>query len=93
MTDKTRGKEEQIATKIDQLVSQAEGALEGLKQLDQETIDTIVKEMALAGLDQHMPLAKLAIEETGRGVFEDKAIKNIFATEYIYHNIKYNKTV
>ncbi|MEX2414646.1 MAG: bifunctional acetaldehyde-CoA/alcohol dehydrogenase, partial [Paenibacillaceae bacterium] len=56
-------------------------------------IDIIVQEMALAGLDQHMVLAKLAIEETGRGVYEDKITKNIFATEYIYHNIKNNKTV
>lgn len=93
MTEKTKGTEELVSTKINQLISQAEESLEGLKQLDQEAINTIVKEMALAGLDQHMPLAKLAIEETGRGVFEDKAIKNIFATEYIYHNIKYDKTV
>ena len=49
--------------------------------------------MALAGLDQHMVLAKLAVEETGRGVYEDKITKNIFATEYIYHSIKNDKTV
>ncbi|EGL81646.1 iron-containing alcohol dehydrogenase, partial [Caldalkalibacillus thermarum TA2.A1] len=61
--------------------------------LNQEQVDHIVKEMALAGLDQLMALAKLAVEETGRGVYEDKAIKNVFATEYICHNIKYDKTV
>ncbi|MCB6949659.1 bifunctional acetaldehyde-CoA/alcohol dehydrogenase, partial [Roseburia faecis] len=55
--------------------------------------DNIVKQMALAGLEQHMVLAKMAVEETGRGVYEDKITKNLFATEYIYHNIKYNKTV
>ncbi|PIB57856.1 hypothetical protein AOA60_20615, partial [Pseudomonas sp. 2822-17] len=60
---------------------------------DQESVDNIVKEMALAGLDQHMPLAKMAVVETKRGVYEDKIIKNIFATEYIYNAIKYNKTV
>ena len=49
--------------------------------------------MALAGVDQHMPLAKLAVEETGRGVYEDKCIKNVFATEYIWHSIKQDKTV
>ncbi len=38
-------------------------------------------------------LAKLAVEETGRGVYEDKCIKNIFATEYIWHSIKKDKTV
>ena len=56
-------------------------------------MDHIVKEMALAGLANHMRLAKLAIEETQRGVYEDKIIKNLFATEYIYHSIKYEKTV
>lgn len=82
-----------VATMIDDLVNNGKKALDEIKKLDQETIDSIVKEMALAGLDQHMPLAKLAIEETKRGIYEDKIIKNIFATEYIYHNIKYDKTV
>ena len=49
--------------------------------------------MALAGLDKHMYLAKLAVEETGRGIYEDKITKNIFSTEYIYHSLKYDKTV
>ncbi len=49
--------------------------------------------MAIAGLDQHMRLAKLAVDETGRGVWEDKAIKNMFATEEIWHSIKNDKTV
>ena len=40
-----------------------------------------------------MDLAKMAIEETGRGIYEDKITKNMFATEYIYHSIKYEKTV
>ncbi|PLR82503.1 bifunctional acetaldehyde-CoA/alcohol dehydrogenase [Bacillus canaveralius] len=81
------------ALMVDGLVKKAQTALKEFKAFDQEQIDSIVKEMALAGLDQHMPLAKLAVEETKRGVYEDKIIKNIFATEYVYHNIKYNKTV
>ena len=48
---------------------------------------------ALAGLDKHMYLAKLAVEETKRGVYEDKITKNMFATEYIYNSIKDVKTV
>lgn len=40
-----------------------------------------------------MELAKMAVEETGRGIYEDKITKNMFATEYIYHSIKYDKTV
>ncbi|WP_017436977.1 bifunctional acetaldehyde-CoA/alcohol dehydrogenase [Saccharococcus caldoxylosilyticus] len=78
---------------IDKLVANAQKALEQFRDYDQETINHIVKEMALAGLNQHMALAKLAVEETKRGVYEDKIIKNLFATEYIYHNIKYDKTV
>ena len=49
--------------------------------------------MALAGLDKHQELARMAVEETGRGVYEDKVIKNMFATEYIWHDIKNEKTV
>ncbi|MGX7713699.1 bifunctional acetaldehyde-CoA/alcohol dehydrogenase, partial [Enterococcus faecium] len=53
----------------------------------------IVHQMAMAALDQHMPLAKMAVEETGRGIYEDKAIKNMYASEYIWNNIKHDKTV
>jgi acetaldehyde dehydrogenase / alcohol dehydrogenase len=75
------------------LVERAKQAQEKFMELNQEQIDKIVQEMALAGLDRHMALAKLAYEETGRGVYEDKITKNMFATEYIYHDIKYDKTV
>ncbi|NLD46254.1 MAG: bifunctional acetaldehyde-CoA/alcohol dehydrogenase [Clostridiaceae bacterium] len=78
---------------IDGLVLKAQEALDKFMELDQQTVDNIVKEMAMAGLDQHMKLAKMAIEETGKGVYEDKIIKNIFSTEYIYHSIKYDRTV
>jgi acetaldehyde dehydrogenase/alcohol dehydrogenase len=81
-----------VTEMIDQLVANGLKALEELRTFDQELVDEIVKQMALAGLDQHMQLAKLAVEETKRGVYEDKIIKNMFATEYVYHNIKYNKT-
>jgi len=82
-----------VTSMIDGLVENGLKALEQFREFDQDIIDEIVKQMALAGLDQHMPLAKLAVEETGRGVYEDKIIKNMFATEYVYHNIKYDKTV
>lgn len=78
---------------IDNLVANGKQALDAFGQFTQEQVDEIVEKMALAGLDQHMPLAKMAVEETKRGVYEDKMIKNIFATEYIYHNIKAQKTV
>ncbi len=82
----------EVAEMVDGIVKKGISALSMMRELDQESIDVIVKEMALAGLDQHMPLAKMAVEETKRGVYEDKIIKNMFATEYVYHNIKYDKT-
>ena len=78
---------------IDALVKKADAALAAYMELDQQQVDTIVHAMTLAGLDNHLTLAKLAYEETGRGVVEDKVIKNMFATEYIYHSIKNEKTV
>ncbi|WP_042355725.1 bifunctional acetaldehyde-CoA/alcohol dehydrogenase [Bacillus rubiinfantis] len=90
--EKTIKQEQNVQAMIDQLVENGRKALEEFRSFNQETIDNIVKQMALAGLDQHMQLAKLAVEETKRGVYEDKIIKNMFATEYVYHNIKYDKT-
>ncbi|PZD95478.1 bifunctional acetaldehyde-CoA/alcohol dehydrogenase [Paenibacillus sambharensis] len=90
----TKVQEQQtVQENIDALVKRAKQAQEEFMELNQEQIDHIVQEMALAGLDKHMLLAKMAIEETGRGVYEDKITKNIFATEYIYHSIKKEKTV
>ena len=78
---------------VDILVERAEDARRALATMSQEKVDRIVRAMALAGLDRHMELARLAVEETGRGVYEDKMTKNIFATESIYHSIKAKKTV
>lgn len=78
---------------INTLVEKALKAKDAMLNLDQEATDKIVAAMAKAGLDKHIELAQMAVEETQRGVFEDKVTKNIFATEYIYNSIKYNKTV
>ena len=78
---------------IDGYVAKAQKALNEFMALNQEQIDAIVKAMTLAGLDKHMELAKMAVEETGRGVYEDKITKNMFTTEYVYHSIKNEKTV
>ncbi|CAH1224994.1 Aldehyde-alcohol dehydrogenase [Paenibacillus plantiphilus] len=82
-----------VQDEVNALVAKAMKAQEEFLKLNQEQVDNIVQAMALAGLDRHMILAKMAFEETGRGVYEDKITKNIFATEYIYHSIKYDKTV
>lgn len=78
---------------VDKLAKKGEVALEEFLKLGQEEVDDIVRAMSLAGLSAQMKLSKMAIEETGRGIFEDKVTKNIFATEYIYNNIKNLKTV
>ncbi len=105
MTNKTDEKEVQamvnvvikdendVQEVVNTLVENGKEALKALESYTQEQVDHIVHEMALSGLDQHMPLAKMAVEETGRGVYEDKCTKNIFATEYIWHSIKKDKTV
>ena len=85
--------EQEIKQMIDELVEKAKIASQEYLKLDQETVDNITKAMAMAGLENHMKLAKMAVEETGRGIYEDKITKNMFATEYIYHSIKYEKTV
>ena len=78
---------------IDDLVKKAKKASMEYLKLNQEDVDRIVKAMSMAGLEHHMELAKMAVEETGRGIYEDKITKNMFATEYVYHSIKYQKTV
>ena len=86
-------KQEDAALKVERLIKKGKNSLKKMVKLDQNQIDNIIKEMALAGLSNHMRLAKLAVEETRKGVYEDKIIKNLFATEYVYHSIKYVKTV
>lgn len=87
------GETPEVHDEVNRLAEKAKKALQAFMQLNQEQVDHIVQQMALAGLDRHMALAKLAVEETGRGVYEDKMTKNLFASEYVYHSIKYDKTV
>ena len=82
-----------IKEMIDELVKKAKKASEEYMNLSQADVDRIIKAMSMAGQEHHMELAKLAVEETKRGIYEDKITKNMFATEYIYHSIKYDKTV
>src|SRR5690606_17533938 len=74
-------------SEIDDLVERANQALDAYAIFDQAQIDRIVRKAAVAALDRHGELAELAVTETGRGVFEDKAVKNIFACEHITHSI------
>ena len=94
MSENANPEEEQkVQNMINELIEKAKVASREYLELDQETVDNITKAMSMAGLEHHMELAKLAVEETGRGIYEDKITKNMFATEYVYHSIKYEKTV
>lgn len=93
VTKEPKEKLPDIKGTIDELAKKGKKALAVLETFDQETVDQIVQQMTLAGLNKHMPLAKMAVEETGRGIYEDKCIKNMFATESIWNTIKNDKTV
>lgn len=82
-----------IAVAVDRLVTNALKALADYETLDQEQVDHIVKKASVAALDQHTALARLAVDETGRGVVEDKAAKNMFACEHVTHSMSPMKTV
>ena len=88
--------EEKVITpqeEVDSLVKKALKCLDEYASFTQEQIDYIVAKASVAALDHHGSLAKLAIEETKRGVFEDKATKNLFACEYVVNNMRHLKTV
>ncbi|MFJ7068265.1 bifunctional acetaldehyde-CoA/alcohol dehydrogenase [Streptomyces sp. NPDC101115] len=78
---------------VDELVDNAAKALADFESFTQEQVDHIVAKASVAALDQHTALARLAVEETGRGVFEDKAAKNMFACEHVTHSLSRAKTV
>ena len=73
------------------MVQKALVALEEMRKLNQEQVDYIVAKCSVAGLDHHGILAEAAVKETGRGVFEDKAVKNLFACEYVTNNLRHLK--
>lgn len=84
---------DEVTQMIDSLAEKGQEALKELSKKSQHEINDIVHQMSMAAVDQHMHLAKLAYDETGRGIYEDKAIKNLYASEYIWNSIKDNKTV
>src|SRR5574344_2638421 len=78
---------------IDEMVVNATKALEEFRMLNQEQVDYIVSKASVAAIDNHGKLAKAAFDETNRGVFEDKATKNLFACEYVVNYMRHLKTV
>jgi acetaldehyde dehydrogenase/alcohol dehydrogenase len=78
---------------LDELVARAQLAAAAATQLSQADCDRIVRAMVIRGLEAAQELAVLAVQETKIGVIEDKAVKNMIATEFVYHAIKDVKSV
>lgn len=93
MVNKTNNKEEDARVYTDGLVEKALKAEQEYSTFSQEQVDKIVAAAALAGSEAALILAHEAVDETGRGVVEDKDTKNRFATENVYNTIKNDKTV
>lgn len=81
------------SNEVDLLVTLGKQALVEYEKYDQSQIDRIVGKVSVAAIDAHGMLAKMAIEETKRGVFEDKATKNLFSVEYVINHMRHLKTV
>lgn len=81
------------AAAVDALVRNGRKALQEYAGFTQEKVDHIVRKASLAALAAHTRLAVMAVEETGRGVFEDKAVKNVFACEHVTHSMAGLRTV
>ncbi len=93
MTENVSSLSEDRISYLENLVRRARTAAAVFTQFTQEDVDRIVKAMVLAGMSQAQHLARLAIEETKLGVVEDKAIKNMVATEFVYNYVKDKRTV
>ena len=88
--------EEKLAAaeaEVDALVAKGQQALVEFEKLDQKQVDHIVAKASVAALNKHLVLAKMAVDETHRGLVEDKATKNIFACEHITNYLAGQKTV
>ena len=77
---------------LNALVARVKHAQQQYADFTQEQVDKIFRAAALAAADARIPLAKMAVAESGMGIIEDKVIKNHFASEYIYNAYKDEKT-
>ena len=79
--------------KLEEVIAGVRAAQRKFATYTQEQVDEIFFKAAMAANQQRIPLAKMAVEETGMGIVEDKVIKNHFAAEYIYNQYRYTQTV
>ena len=87
-----KSKEMTDVEQLQQKIARMREAQKAFAAFTQEQVDKIFFEAAMAANKQRIPLAKMAVEETGMGVVEDKVIKNHYAAEYIYNSYKNVKT-
>lgn len=93
MADKRNTKENNSElAQLDKVIASVKQSQKEYAQFRQEQVNEIFRQAALAANNARIVLAKLAVEETGMGIVEDKAIKNHFASEYIYNKYKDEKT-
>ena len=88
-------KQYQVVDNVEQLeatIARVRAAQKQFAEFTQEQVDEIFFAAAMAANQQRIPLAKMAVEETGMGVVEDKVIKNHYASEYIYNAYRRTKT-
>ena len=78
--------------KLEESIAKVRKAQEEFSKFTQEKVDEIFKAAAIAANSARIPLAKMAVEETGMGIVEDKVIKNHYAAEYIYNKYRDAKT-
>ena len=78
---------------LDEMMAKVVESQEEFRHFDQTKVDEIFRRVSLAASKARVPLAKLAVANTGRGVLEDKVIKNHYAAEFVYNKYKNLKTV
>ena len=89
----TKDEVQEYENSVNEIVERSKIASEKFRKLNQEQVDKIFTSMYHASLDNYMRLAKLAVDDTGRGVYEDKVSSSRFITEHVYDNLLKTKTV
>lgn len=82
----------QTVAELEQVIQKLYNAQKIFRTFPQKKVDEIFRKAAFAAAEHRIPLAKMAVEETGMGIVEDKVIKNHFASEYIFNKFKDAKT-
>ncbi|MGO9972170.1 MAG: bifunctional acetaldehyde-CoA/alcohol dehydrogenase [Solirubrobacteraceae bacterium] len=91
--DSTVAQPDEWSARLDGFVERAQAAATAYRKLDQKAVDEIVWAMTVAGLENAVELAWMAMEDTHFGVLEDKVLKNYIATEFLYDYLKDKKSV